>query len=118
MVEAEEPRAMRGQCIMRGDHCARKLVLALRRLAQDRQQDAHAVVARASHGTTSNPMPVSLAADIAFGGPSPMALCRGPAPVVSDSACKGETYPCLDGCLLYTSPSPRDATLSRMPSSA
>ena len=24
----------------------------------------------------------------------------------------------LDGCLLYTSPSPRDATLSRMPSSA
>ena len=29
------------------------------------------------------------------------------------------TYPELDGpCLLYTSPSPRDATLSRMPSSA
>ena len=26
--------------------------------------------------------------------------------------------PMLDGCLLYTSPSPRDATLSRMPSSA
>ena len=26
--------------------------------------------------------------------------------------------PCLVGCLLYTSPSPRDATLSRMPSSA
>ena len=24
----------------------------------------------------------------------------------------------LSGCLLYTSPSPRDATLSRMPSSA
>ena len=24
----------------------------------------------------------------------------------------------VDGCLLYTSPSPRDATLSRMPSSA
>ena len=24
----------------------------------------------------------------------------------------------LEGCLLYTSPSPRDATLSRMPSSA
>ena len=24
----------------------------------------------------------------------------------------------IDGCLLYTSPSPRDATLSRMPSSA
>ena len=25
---------------------------------------------------------------------------------------------CYGGCLLYTSPSPRDATLSRMPSSA
>ena len=24
----------------------------------------------------------------------------------------------IEGCLLYTSPSPRDATLSRMPSSA
>ena len=32
-----------------------------------------------------------------------------------------ETYGCVAGypnCLLYTSPSPRDATLSRMPSSA
>ena len=28
------------------------------------------------------------------------------------------TYPIDNGCLLYTSPSPRDATLSRMPSSA
>ena len=27
-------------------------------------------------------------------------------------------YPLPQGCLLYTSPSPRDATLSRMPSSA
>ena len=32
---------------------------------------------------------------------------------------KGEKdYRSLKGCLLYTSPSPRDATLSRMPSSA
>ena len=30
------------------------------------------------------------------------------------SGCAGATYTCL----LYTSPSPRDATLSRMPSSA
>ena len=29
-----------------------------------------------------------------------------------------ETNNQADGCLLYTSPSPRDATLSRMPSSA
>ena len=27
-------------------------------------------------------------------------------------------FGCVDTCLLYTSPSPRDATLSRMPSSA
>jgi len=27
-------------------------------------------------------------------------------------------YGCWNSCLLYTSPSPRDATLSRMPSSA
>ena len=29
-----------------------------------------------------------------------------------------EIHPCTMTCLLYTSPSPRDATLSRMPSSA
>ena len=29
-----------------------------------------------------------------------------------------EAQRCLQRCLLYTSPSPRDATLSRMPSSA
>ena len=31
---------------------------------------------------------------------------------------KGKISPRFRGCLLYTSPSPRDATLSRMPSSA
>ena len=30
----------------------------------------------------------------------------------------GETFPHLYGCLLYTSPSPRDLSTSRMPSSA
>ena len=34
---------------------------------------------------------------------------------VYDAIVAGEK---LEGCLLYTSPSPRDATLSRMPSSA
>ena len=29
-----------------------------------------------------------------------------------------ESFDLIAGCLLYTSPSPRDATLSRMPSSA
>ena len=29
-----------------------------------------------------------------------------------------QSYVIKNGCLLYTSPSPRDATLSRMPSSA
>ena len=32
--------------------------------------------------------------------------------------CNGESDPQVKACLLYTSPSPRDATLSRMPSSA
>ena len=31
---------------------------------------------------------------------------------------KYENAPAMQVCLLYTSPSPRDATLSRMPSSA
>ena len=31
---------------------------------------------------------------------------------------EGEVVITMDACLLYTSPSPRDATLSRMPSSA
>ena len=35
-----------------------------------------------------------------------------------DPQTKDETLEDLWGCLLYTSPSPRDATLSRMPSSA
>ena len=30
----------------------------------------------------------------------------------------GHTAPAAEGCLLYTSPSPRDGLLSRMPSSA
>ena len=33
-------------------------------------------------------------------------------------AARGDNYAKTTGCLLYTSPSPRDATLSRMPSSA
>ena len=46
---------------------------------------------------------------------------------VPDSACHwyiispdftGEGFDWEEACLLYTSPSPRDATLSRMPSSA
>ena len=37
--------------------------------------------------------------------------------VTTDYSTHG-TYGISGGCLLYTSPSPRDATLSRMPSSA
>ena len=36
----------------------------------------------------------------------------------ADAALWGEKHMSLPACLLYTSPSPRDATLSRMPSSA
>ena len=42
-----------------------------------------------------------------------------------EKLCEGDAHSeihlhlaCIKGCLLYTSPSPRDATLSRMPSSA
>ena len=44
--------------------------------------------------------------------------------VIAESGCRylsggfKEVVNCLETCLLYTSPSPRDATLSRMPSSA
>ena len=36
----------------------------------------------------------------------------------TDEATQSAEYDFYRGCLLYTSPSPRDATLSRMPSSA
>ena len=38
--------------------------------------------------------------------------------VMTDKATVEIPAPCDGTCLLYTSPSPRDATLSRMPSSA
>ena len=44
-----------------------------------------------------------------------------PFPFIPGSEAGGivkELGPSVKGCLLYTSPSPRDATLSRMPSSA
>ena len=37
---------------------------------------------------------------------------------VSETVRDGQQPDLFNGCLLYTSPSPRDATLSRMPSSA
>ena len=42
--------------------------------------------------------------------------CKALAEVVSDRF--GQIDGLVNSCLLYTSPSPRDATLSRMPSSA
>ena len=45
-------------------------------------------------------------------------LCPGPcSQQISQSRCS-TSLPWVSSCLLYTSPSPRDATLSRMPSSA
>ena len=38
--------------------------------------------------------------------------------ISTDKLIYNETINALKACLLYTSPSPRDATLSRMPSSA
>ena len=48
-------------------------------------------------------------------GPSELEAAMAKLAAVSDDA--DIAAPCAD-CLLYTSPSPRDATLSRMPSSA
>ena len=38
--------------------------------------------------------------------------------VIPIEGCAGRDIVTLEGCLLYTSPSPRDGLLSRMPSSA
>ena len=45
----------------------------------------------------------------------PHIACQSP---VKDTANEAKIVEPLKPCLLYTSPSPRDATLSRMPSSA
>ena len=45
-------------------------------------------------------------------------LTKFVAVVETDDGLRGEYAPHYMACLLYTSPSPRDATLSRMPSSA
>ena len=64
---------------------------------------------------------LALAAALATGCASSETEARLTA--VEDSAARAqaradEAYNKADDCLLYTSPSPRDATLSRMPSSA
>ena len=50
-----------------------------------------------------------------FASPDPVAIS---AATISDLKSIGIQTPLSNSCLLYTSPSPRDATLSRMPSSA
>ena len=45
-------------------------------------------------------------------------VCKGSDPTGATSDLFKEMVNAVDACLLYTSPSPRDATLSRMPSSA
>ena len=56
-------------------------------------------------------------------GPVSSCFCRKGGCFLHDGSFHNAIQVCLeeapvDGCLLYTSPSPRDATLSRMPSSA
>ena len=55
-------------------------------------------------------VPTSIVAQVTF---NQIALTGESAPGVD-----GSDFFDFSGCLLYTSPSPRDATLSRMPSSA
>ena len=45
-------------------------------------------------------------------------LANKPAGLLSVATDRGELDTMFDSCLLYTSPSPRDGLLSRMPSSA
>ena len=51
------------------------------------------------------------------GGDDSQVFCRGFSPIINSTADVASNVEWFV-CLLYTSPSPRDATLSRMPSSA
>ena len=53
--------------------------------------------------------------ELAYGEVSPENVLRVPKKDVVDAIGEAE---CVIGCLLYTSPSPRDLSTSRMPSSA
>ena len=69
------------------------------------------------------PSALSLAGQVAAstpksGGRFRMGLGHGSTTDTLDSATSENHFTLVNGCLLYTSPSPRDATLSRMPSSA
>ena len=58
----------------------------------------------------------ALLATASAGAQTPQA--ETPASAAGMSTPYSDSYVSRCGCLLYTSPSPRDATLSRMPSSA
>ena len=104
--------------------CSAQRVTCVSRIARTQSQTAHQQTA-----TTHRPVRVAATS------PGSVAECRGTAARLSCSAPQASA-PCGGGaeclgdhteprgttrdhaCLLYTSPSPRDATLSRMPSSA
>ena len=58
----------------------------------------------------SSEIGLAIASEFLVRGPARVILAVVPGDPTADAA--------ADTCLLYTSPSPRDATLSRMPSSA
>ena len=55
---------------------------------------------------------------IQAGQPEIETLVIGPGIPLADVIDEGDDFNSLGACLLYTSPSPRDRTRSRMPSSA
>ena len=65
---------------------------------------------------TDTQIPEDIPLDIIYEDDHLVAINKPPAMVVHPA--KGHWSGTLTACLLYTSPSPRDATLSRMPSSA
>jgi len=62
--------------------------------------------------------PASSFVDAAFAASDDAAATAAAATAAADAADSYAAFAASDACLLYTSPSPRDGLLSRMPSSA
>ena len=70
-------------------------------------------------GSVDLPMAAKLASHLVDHGSDGLVICgtTGESPTLSWDE-QHQLFSAVKACLLYTSPSPRDATLSRMPSSA
>jgi len=80
--------------------------------------DFHPVAAPAVKGYTSEPLPAHTASADVIGGAPQILQAGGDIPGQWWSLFHSAQLDRLIDCLLYTSPSPRDLSTSRMPSSA